>query len=82
MKFGGVPMDYKLNQRHSAYFRFFRDQGTNDQPDGVTGGTLLSATCRRMPCSRCNRFCGRLCSNEFKIGYNSALSRLTARSDG
>src|SRR6267378_1259407 len=29
--------DYRFNQKHTSYFRFFRDQGTNDQPDGVTG---------------------------------------------
>src|SRR5712664_3866504 len=32
-----LRIDYRFNQRHSAYFRFFRDQGSNLQPDGVTG---------------------------------------------
>lgn len=32
-----LRLDYKLNNKHSAYFRFFRDEGSNDQPEGVTG---------------------------------------------
>src|SRR5689334_11775161 len=36
-----LRLDYKLNNKHSAYFRFFRDQGTNDQPEGVTGRRVL-----------------------------------------
>jgi hypothetical protein len=32
-----LRLDYRFNQKHSAYFRFFRDQGSNLQADGVTG---------------------------------------------
>src|SRR6185295_4017522 len=32
-----LRLDYKLSNKHSSYFRFFRDQGSNDQPEGVTG---------------------------------------------
>jgi hypothetical protein len=32
-----LRLDYKLNNKHSAYFRFVRDQGSNNQPEGVTG---------------------------------------------
>src|SRR6266852_2358206 len=32
-----LRIDYKLSQKQSMYFRFFRDQGTNLQPDGVSG---------------------------------------------
>src|SRR5258708_7835684 len=32
-----LRLDYRFNNTHSAYFRFFRDQGSNDQPEGVTG---------------------------------------------
>jgi hypothetical protein len=31
-----LRIDYRFNPKHSAYFRFFRDQGSNLQPDGVT----------------------------------------------
>src|SRR6202023_1143383 len=30
-----LRLDYKLNEKQSMYFRFFRDQGTDLQPDGV-----------------------------------------------
>jgi hypothetical protein len=36
-----LRLDYRFNTKHSAYFRFFRDQGTNDQPEGVTGRRVL-----------------------------------------
>ena len=36
-----VRFDYRLNQRHSMYLRYFRDQGSNDQPEGVTGRRVL-----------------------------------------
>src|ERR1051325_2465570 len=36
-----LRFDFKLNQKHSTYFRFFRDQGNNDQPEGVTGRRVL-----------------------------------------
>jgi len=36
-----LRIDYRFNQKHSSYFRFFRDQGSNLQPDGVTGRKIL-----------------------------------------
>src|SRR5205085_11502266 len=36
-----LRLDYRLNQKHSTYFRFFRDQASNNQPDGVTGRSIV-----------------------------------------
>jgi hypothetical protein len=36
-----LRLDFKLTQKHSAYFRFFRDQGFNNQPDGATGRSII-----------------------------------------
>jgi Carboxypeptidase regulatory-like domain len=36
-----LRLDYKINASHSAYFRFFRDQAYNNQPEGVTGRRVL-----------------------------------------
>jgi len=68
--------DYRFNQKHSAYFRFFRDQGTNDQPDGVTGRHIRI---RSVPQNAVVAFQSSLTPNlwnELKFGYNSALSRI------
>jgi len=40
--FRALRVDYRLNQKHSTYFRFFRDQASNIQPDGVTGRQIIS----------------------------------------
>jgi hypothetical protein len=71
-----LRLDYKINAKHSAYFRFFRDQGTNDQPEGVTGRRVLI---RSVPQNGIIAFQSVLkptLLNEFKIGYNGALSRI------
>src|SRR6266446_2205809 len=36
-----LRIDYTFNQKHSMYFRFFRDQAYNSQPDGVTGRRIV-----------------------------------------
>jgi hypothetical protein len=69
-------LDYKLNQRHSAYFRFFRDQGTNDQPDGVTGRHILIRDVPQNAVFALQSILRPTLLNEFKIGYNSALTRI------
>ena len=73
-----VRLDYKLNQKHSTYLRFFRDQAFNSQPDGVTGRRILI---RQIPQNGVLAFQSVLRSNllnEFKFGYNGAYSRIVA----
>lgn len=74
-----LRLDFKLTQKHSAYFRFFRDQGFNSQPDGVTGRRIII---RQVPQNgivalqsavHTNLF------NEFKFGYNGAYSRINGQ---
>lgn len=68
--------DYRINDQNSAYFRFFRDQGNNNQPEGVTGRRIVI---RDIPQNGVFALQSTLSSrllNEFKIGYNSALSRI------
>jgi hypothetical protein len=72
-----LRLDYRFNQKHSAYFRFFRDQASNLQPDGVTGRQI---SIRQIPQNGVVAFASVLTSNllnEFKFGYNGAYSRLT-----
>lgn len=71
-----LRFDYRFNQKHAAYVRFFRDQAFNSQPDGVTGRRIII---RQIPQNGVVAFQSALKSNlfnEFKFGYNGALSRI------
>jgi hypothetical protein len=71
-----LRLDYKFNQKHSTYLRFFRDQAFNSQPDGVTGRSIII---RQIPQNGVIAFQSVLRSNllnEFKFGYNGAYSRI------
>ena len=68
----GGRIDVKLNDRWTAYVRYFRDQGENDQPEGVTGRRALTTA---NPANGVAVLQGILTSNtinELKVGYNSA----------
>ena len=47
--------DYRINGTNTAYFRFFRDQGNNNQPEGVTGRRVVIRDVPKMQFSRCNQ---------------------------
>src|SRR5574341_14102 len=68
--------DYKFNQRHSSYFRFFRDQGKNNQPEGVTGRRVLIRSVPQNGVFALQSVVTPTLLNEVKIGYNSALTRI------
>ncbi|HEV8139921.1 MAG TPA: hypothetical protein VGP81_09120, partial [Pyrinomonadaceae bacterium] len=68
--------DYKLNARHSTYFRFFRDQANNDQPEGVTGRRVAIRSIPQNGMWALQSVLKPTVLNEFKIGYNGALSRI------
>jgi Carboxypeptidase regulatory-like domain/TonB dependent receptor len=67
-----VRLDHKFSTNWSIYGRYFRDQGTNDQPEGVTGRRS------RIEAKPANGFValqGVLSGsmlNELKFGYNAA----------
>ena len=71
-----LRIDYKINQKHSTYFRFFRDQGTNLQPDGVTGRQIAIRDVPQNGVFALQSLLSPTILNEFKLGYNSALSRI------
>ena len=71
-----LRLDYKINQKHSTYFRFFRDQAFNDQPDGVTGRRILIRQIPQNGVLALQSVLRPTLLNEFKIGYNSAYSRI------
>src|SRR6266849_1669098 len=68
--------DYKINQRHSTYFRFFRDQAFNSQPDGVTGRRIVIKQIPQNGVVALQSILSKSLLNEFKFGYNGAYSRI------
>lgn len=70
--------DYQLNQLNKLYFRFFRDEGTDIAPEGVSGRVVKI---QAVPQNGVAGFQSILTKNgslinEFKVGYNGARTRI------
>jgi hypothetical protein len=65
-------LDFKLSDNHRFYARYFRDQGVNDQPEGVTGRhvEIKSRPQNAVVALQSTLSSGVL--NEVKVGYNRA----------
>ena len=74
-----LRLDYKLNNKHSTYFRFFRDQGSNDQPEGVTGRRVAIKAVPQNGVLAVQSLLSPTLLNEFKLGYNSAYTRINGQ---
>ena len=68
--------DYKFNSRHSVYLRYFRDQGSNDQPEGVTGRRVLIKANPQNGVLALQSILKPTLLNEFKFGFNEAYTRI------
>jgi len=71
--------DYKINQRHSTYLRFFRDQAFNSQPDGVSGRRIVISQIPQNGVIALTSVLRSNLLNEIKFGYNGAYSRISAQ---
>ena len=67
-------LDFKLNDRHTMYARFFRDQGYNVQPQSISGRTLSIRTLPQNGVLTFQSVWARIV-NEAKFGYNGAWTR-------
>jgi len=65
--------DLKMTNAWSAYVRVFHDQGTNDEPQGVTGRRLHFTDNPSNVVFNVQGVFGSVI-NEFKVGYNAAPS--------
>jgi hypothetical protein len=70
-----LRFDFKLNDKHSLYVRFFRDQGHNAQPQSVSGRILELRTWPQNGVLTLQSVLSSGLINEVKFGYNSALTR-------
>src|SRR5207249_8107542 len=70
-----LRIDHKLNDKHTLYVRYFRDDGNINQPEGVTGRRVIFID---NPQNGVLGFQSTLTSNllnEFKFGYNGTYTR-------
>ncbi len=70
--------DYKHNEYNTFYFRFFRDQGTDISPEGVSGRRVSIEAVPQNAVASYQSILKKNGSliNEFKIGYNGARTRI------
>ncbi|MGH9898866.1 MAG: TonB-dependent receptor, partial [Pyrinomonadaceae bacterium] len=68
--------DFKLDDKNSVYFRYFRDQGFNNQPEGVTGRRVEVTAVPQNAVFSAQSILSPNLLNEVKIGYNSAYTRI------
>ena len=69
-------LDFRLSDKWSAYVRAFHDEGTSDQPEGVSGRVVHIVD---NPTNAIFNLQGVLSDrtvNEFKVGYNAAPSNI------
>ncbi|MFL6469097.1 MAG: carboxypeptidase regulatory-like domain-containing protein, partial [Pyrinomonadaceae bacterium] len=77
-KAAAFRIDYAVNPMNKVYFRFFRDQGTDVAPEGISGRVVsISAVPQNgiLGWQSILKADGSLI-NEFKIGYNGARTRI------
>lgn len=70
-----LRIDHRINSKNSTYFRFFRDNGTNLQPEGVSGRNLHFVSQTQNGVAGIQTIFSPTVLNEFKIGYNGAFTR-------
>ena len=66
--------DLKANDRWTSYVRVFRDDGTNREPQGVTGRIFQTTAKPTNAVFNVQGLFGASMTNEMKFGYNAAKS--------
>jgi hypothetical protein len=69
-------LDFKLTQSWSSYVRVFHDQGTNNQPEGVTGRNVHITDNPTNAVFNLQGLLSDTMTNEFKFGYNAAPTQI------
>jgi hypothetical protein len=69
-------LDFKMTNNWSSYVRVFHDQGTSDQPEGVSGRVVHIIDNPTNAIFNLQGVLSTRAINEFKFGYNSAPSNI------
>jgi hypothetical protein len=67
-------VDFKANNSWTSYVRLFRDNGANNEPQGVTGRVFKTTTKPTNAVFNLQGILNNSLTNEFKFGYNAAKS--------
>ena len=73
---GGLRFDYKITPKHSLYARYYRDQGENVAPEGVTGRVVRIIAWPQNAALSLQSLLTPNVINEAKFGFNEALTRV------
>src|SRR5262249_48996335 len=73
--FGNIRFDYRINDRHSAYVRYSRDQGEGISPSDISGSGTFNNTVPQNGLLDLASVLKPTVINNFKFGYNSAKNR-------
>jgi hypothetical protein len=70
--------DYQFNTRNRIYFRYFRDDGTDIAPEGVSGRVVTIAATPQNAVAGWQSILNNAGTmiNEFKVGFNGARTRI------
>lgn len=71
-----LRLDYNFNDHNKTYLRFFRDNGTDDRPEGVSGRRVLITAQPQNGVFGLQSIIGANKVNEFRLGYNGARTRI------
>ena len=71
--------DFKMSNAWSTYVRVFHDQGTSDQPEGVSGRVVHIEDDPTNAIFNLQGVLSDKAINEFKFGYNSAKSNVVGQ---
>jgi hypothetical protein len=73
--FGNIRFDYLINNRHTAYVRYSREQGDSIAPSDISGSGTFNYTVPQNGLFDLTSVLKPAVINDFKFGYNSAKDR-------
>lgn len=71
--------DWHPNNKHSAYFRFFRDNGEDTSPEGVTGRVVKIEAEPQNAVLGWQFVVNQNILNDLRVGYNGARTRINGQ---
>src|SRR5215475_2860594 len=73
--FGNLRLDYRMNDRHSLYVRYSRDQGEGLSPSDISGSGTFTSTVPQNGLVDLQSVLTSTVINNFKFGINTAKNR-------
>ncbi|HEV8591818.1 MAG TPA: TonB-dependent receptor [Pyrinomonadaceae bacterium] len=74
-----LRLDYHANTNNNLYFRFFRDNGTDTSPEGVSGRVVKIEAEPQNGVFGWTSIINQNLLNDFRLGYNGARTRINGQ---